>query len=239
MDAEQPRRGPLFHKQVDKPVPQSGAKRYFFLLGTHFWKFVLLNLLFVVFSLPIVTIPASICAVNRVCIKLIDNGNAFVWSDFWEEWKQSAVKAFFPGVLMAVCLFFGYYCISLGISNGGSIFAMVFYAFGLFAAFFALSFGSWTFVLIAMLPLPTPALLKNARALLVMEWKRSLAMIGIHLAAGFFVLCFFPISLLPCAFLLFSFILYSISFLVYAPVQEHIVKPYTKGRSTADDDKSK
>lgn len=239
MDAEQHRKGFLFHKQVDRPVPQSGAKRYFFLLGTHFWKFVLLNLLFLVFSLPIVTIPAGICAVNRVCIKLIDSGNAFVWSDFWEEWKRSAIKALFPGILMAVCLFIGYYFISLGISNGGSIFAMVFYALGLFAALFALAFGSWIFALISMLSLPVSALLKNARALLVMEWKRSLAMIGLHLLAGFFVLFFFPASLLPCAFLLLSFVLYSIAFLAYAPVQEHIVKPYMKGRSIADDDKSK
>ena len=69
----------LFGKRQNRegaglPLPEGGFRRYAAVLGTNFWKLVRLNLIFILFSLPVVTIPAALCGVNRVCMLLIRNG---------------------------------------------------------------------------------------------------------------------------------------------------------------------
>lgn len=210
------------------PAPQGGIKRYFFLLGTHFSKFIGLNLLFLLFALPIITLPAGLAALNRVCIKLIREGNCFLWDDFFEEFKRSFAPSLPLGLLFGGALLSAYYLMSLGITNGGSIFGMLFLAAGLFLAAFALLRGSWTFVLLSMLPLKNRALLKNARILSLQESGRSAAML-LSLAAAFaFSLLFFPLSAILLALLLFSALQYTLCFFVNGAVQKRILDPYNK-----------
>lgn len=80
------------------PMPEGGIRRYALLLTTHFWKLIGLNLLFVLFSLPIITMPAALCGMNRVCMLLIRNGHCFLWQDFIEEFKRSFVRSILPVV---------------------------------------------------------------------------------------------------------------------------------------------
>ena len=109
----------------DSPVPQRGAKRYFFLLGTHFWKLVAGNLLFLVFSIPVVTMPASLAALNRVCVKLVRDGNCLLWQEFWAEWKQGFVSSLLLGLPYGIGIAAGYYLVSLGLSNVQSIYGVL------------------------------------------------------------------------------------------------------------------
>ena len=97
----------LFGRRGDRegaglPLPEGGIRRYGVLLATHFWKLVELNLLFILFSIPIVTLPAALCGVNRVCVLLIRNGYCFVWGDFWEEFRRSFRRSLFPALLFAL-----------------------------------------------------------------------------------------------------------------------------------------
>jgi len=60
------------------PLPEGGFWRYAVILATNFWKLVGLNLFFVAFSLPVITMPAALCGLNRVCMLLIRNGYCFL-----------------------------------------------------------------------------------------------------------------------------------------------------------------
>ncbi len=80
-------------KGVTELPPEKGVRRYFFLLSIHFSKLCGLNLLFVLFSIPIITMPAALCGMNRVLILLVREGNCYLWDDFIKEFKASFFKS--------------------------------------------------------------------------------------------------------------------------------------------------
>jgi uncharacterized membrane protein YesL len=213
-------------RALDKPVPTGGIRRYFFLLYTHFWKLVALNLIFLLFSLPLITLPAALCGMNRVWVKLIGEGNSFLWQDFFGEFKSSFVKSLPLGLLFGGGLFVAWYLLSLSFTNGQTVFGMLFAAIGLFVLLLSLLMGGWAFVLVAMLPLRNRDILKNARALAVLSRSRSAGLILTALMLGFFTVVLLPLSLIPLFLLSVSLAQYTICFLVYDAVDEHILKPY-------------
>lgn len=221
-------------KEDALPPPQGGAGLYFYLLGTHFWKFVALNLLFVLFSIPVVTMPAALCGMNRVCIRLIVDGNCFLWYDFTKEFRESFRKGLLIGLISLAVLAAGYYLVSLGISNGQSIYGIIFLAVGIFMLIGGALLGSWTFVMIAMLPLNIRNLLKNARAMVGLEGKRDLAILAVQTACAALTLLLFPFSLIPVSLFLLSLVQYTICFIVNSAVQARIIAPFEAARQTKE-----
>jgi len=73
---------------VDAPPPTSGFPRFWFVLKTHFGKLILANVLFLLFSIPIITLPASLCGLNSVCIQLMRTGKCFLAQDFFDGFKR-------------------------------------------------------------------------------------------------------------------------------------------------------
>ncbi len=213
-------------KEDALPPPQSGFAQYFYVLKTHFWKFVKLSLLLVAFSIPVITLPAALCGVNRVCIRLIRDGNCFLWDDFWGEFRSSFLKSVSFGFLFGAGFAASYYLLSLGISNGQSIYGVLFLSLGICSLLISALLGSWTFVLTAMLPLKSADILKNARALAGLEGKRNLVILSILAASTAFTLLLFPISLAPALFFLPSAAQFSLCFIVNSAVQERIIAPF-------------
>ena len=56
-------------------APESGAKRYWFLLKNHLYKFAILSCVFCMTSLPIITIPATSSALCHTMMQLWRKGN--------------------------------------------------------------------------------------------------------------------------------------------------------------------
>lgn len=53
------------------PAPREGARRFFYLFWNHAWKLIRLNLLFLACCIPVVTMPAALCAMDRALIVLV------------------------------------------------------------------------------------------------------------------------------------------------------------------------
>lgn len=215
----------------DRPVPQRGAKRYFFLLGTHFWKLVAGNLLFLLFSIPVVTLPASLAALNRVCIKLVRDGNCLLWQEFWEEWKKGFASSLLLGLPYGLGFAASYYFFSLGLSNAQGVYGVLFTALGLIALIVSSLYGSWTFVLKAMLELPNRDICRNARTLTVLEGKRDLMILGVLLASGAFTVLLFPISLFAVVLILPAVTQLAVCSFINPPVQTRVIAPFEEARS--------
>jgi len=210
-----------------KPVPGGGIGRYFCLLGLHFWKFVGLNLLFVAFSIPIVTMPAALCGVNRMCFKLIREGNVFLWEEFIIEFKTSFKKSLVLGLLFAFLLFVGYYLMSLGLTNTAlPLWSLAFWALGILGTAAALSWGAYAFALTPVLALKTKDILKDAFSLVVIKPGRALATVAVSLFMILFAYVLYPISLFLLALCWFALTQYTICFLVNTTAQEYIIGPY-------------
>lgn len=125
----------------DIPVPQEGAGRYFFLLKNHFWTLCKLNLLMLAASLPIVTIPAALCAGDRAAVKLARDGYVLLWEEFRDEFREDFWKSLPLGLLFGGLLAGSYVLLSFGLGNSGSLPGMLMLALGILLAWYAFSRG--------------------------------------------------------------------------------------------------
>jgi len=213
-------------KGVTEPPPQKGPKRFFFLLLTHFWKLITLNLLFLLFCIPVVTIPAALCSLNRVLLLLVREGNSFVWSDFIKEFKASFLKSLPFGILYVFLLVDCYCLVYLKniIGEGFMGDAAVVGAVCLLG--FTVLFSSYVFVLLPILDLKNRQIAKNSLILMLVEWKTSLIILASTSVMVFFAAALFPYSIIAVILIWFSFLQLIICTAVNEPVQRRIVEPF-------------
>jgi len=214
------------------PMPEGGIRRYALLLTTHFWKLIGLNLLFVLFSLPIITMPAALCGMNRVCMLLIRNGHCFLWQDFIEEFKRSFVRSILPVVFFLFLIFFGYYAMSLGLTNAAlPLWSLIFWAAGIGSTIAAVCWGEYFFTLVSLLDQNNRGILKNAWLLCMILPQKALLVLGIVAAAAMVVALLMPISILLIICLLPVLVQYSVCFSVHEAATAYIILPTEDNKS--------
>ena len=93
-----------------------------FSLDNPFFRFMgrvgdvmLLDLLWIIFSLPIVTIGASTTAMNYVMLKMVRDEEGYIWPSFWKSFKLNFKQAtgmwmilLFGGMIFGLDLYFFY-----------------------------------------------------------------------------------------------------------------------------------
>lgn len=217
-------------------MPKSGAGRYFALLATHFWKLIGVNLLFIVFSLPVVTMPAALCAMNRVFIKLIREGNVFLWEEFRDEFRADVLNTVLPAIFYAAALFGGYYFMSLASANRTySGWCLIFWCTGIFLAFVGAGTGEFFFELKASLPLSNLELMKNARILCMISPGVLLATVITVLGFSLAVAGLMPVSVILLLLIVPALTQYTVCFFINGAVQKHIVGPYEEAKRKQTD----
>ncbi len=82
----------------EEPLPEDFSK-IFHVWKRDLWNLLLLNLIFFVTSLLVVTVPLAVTGMTSVLDKMLHGKHAKVWGDYWEtikkRWKQSLVVGFF------------------------------------------------------------------------------------------------------------------------------------------------
>lgn len=216
---------------VTKPPPESGWKRVFFVLGTHVSKMIALNLLFLVLSIPVITIPAALCGMNRVLIKLYREGNCFVWTEFWKEFRANIWKALPFGLLGGACLFASYYFLSLGVSLSSGGVALLPTALGILLLAFIVLFLNYVFLFLPTLDLNNGQIARNAFIFLLTEWKANAIILASVGMTALFSVLLFPYTLFLLAFASFSCMQLVICAAVNSPLQKRIIGPYEENRT--------
>ncbi|WP_432331947.1 DUF624 domain-containing protein [Agrobacterium rosae] len=86
---------------IDKDAPRpTGLALFFDILKREWWELVKLNLLFLIASLPLVTIPAATFAIARVSRSIVSDENSYLLRDFVEAFQRYAVRG---TVVMLAC----------------------------------------------------------------------------------------------------------------------------------------
>ncbi|UHS59572.1 DUF624 domain-containing protein [Hyphomicrobiales bacterium] len=86
---------------IDKDAPRpTGLALFFDILKREWWELVKLNLLFLIASLPLVTMPAATLAMARVSRSIVSDENTYLLRDFVEAFQRYAVRG---TVLMLAC----------------------------------------------------------------------------------------------------------------------------------------
>lgn len=199
---------------------------------THFWKLIAANLLFVLFSLPVITLPAALTALNRVCVILYKDGNIFLWTEFCKEFKRSFLRSLLPGAGFALLLFGGYYFMSLGNGNLQLGFVgIVFWAIGILMAAVAIILGQYYFVVSAVLDIGVGGAMKNSLLLWMSRPRYGLLILTWVVLLSVAITAMLPIGLIPLLFIWVVLVQYPVSFLVYDVTEDLVLLPYEKQQS--------
>lgn len=77
--------GPGIPKDAPKP---EGLRLLAAVLGREWWELLKLNVLFILFALPVVTLPAAYFATVSVTLTMVEDRNVFLWRDFWTAFRS-------------------------------------------------------------------------------------------------------------------------------------------------------
>lgn len=219
-------------KGVEDPSPKKGFRRFFFLLGTYFWSLLGINLLFILCCIPLITIPTSICALNRYTIKMVRDGYGFSVGDYWKEWKTQFAKSIFAVPISVLPLALGYYLLNMyasGFGGLGVLAAAIFWiAFGFVA-------GSYVFMLLAMLDLPLKKIIRTTFLLIVLDWKESFGVLILTMSTFVAASIAFPLSLLVLSGGWFAWLSLALGCIINGPVQNRIFTPYEEQVGTTSE----
>lgn len=157
------------------------------------WRFLsrmsdllVLNLLFVVCSLPIFTIGAAMTGVNYVCLKLHEQEDGYVWKNFFKAFKKNFKQA---TLIWLIMLFFALVMVvDLLILNGatGSLANVI-------KVIVLIGVILWFMIFFLVWPLqarfynPIKNTMKNALLLSVAQAPRVIGMLGFMVAVLFLI----------------------------------------------------
>lgn len=214
-----------------RPLPSSGVGRLLAVSATHFWKLLGVNMLFAAFSLPVITLPAALCALNRVCILIYREGNCFLWMDFWQEFRRSFFRSLPPGVLFGGLTFAGYFFMSLAAANGAfPVWCLIFWSAGILAAASGICWGAYFFALVPLLDLKNMGVLKNAFLLCMIRPLRALLTLAVILGMAFLAAALMPVFIAALVLCWFSVMQMAVCYLVNGVADEYILQPYEERR---------
>lgn len=194
----------IFTRNFDKPGPgipkDLPPKKGFDLFGSifkrEFWNLIKLNLIFILFSIPIVTIGSSYAALTKVTTKMIWDENIYAFSDFYEAFKSEFKRTLPIGIallaIMFLIFFSGMFYLQASAEN------QTFYIIFLFLCFVSLIICLslvFLFPLLVSIDLPVLATIKNSFILGIVCIKQSLPCVLLELAIWFVMYLYFPLSL--------------------------------------------
>lgn len=217
-------------KGVTGAPPERGIRRFGFLLWNHVWKLITLNLMFLAFSIPVVTMPAAVCGMNRALIVLVREGNCFLWDEFWKEFKANLFKSLPFGAIFVFLMFDSYYALSMKTSGGGAI-GVLMTGVGCCLLMLAILFFSYVFILLPALDLKNRYIAKNAFILMMTEWKTNMVIMGITLVSALFLAALFPFTIIPALLIWFAMVQLAVCTAVNGPLQRRIIGPFEQSQT--------
>ena len=148
-------------------------------MNSGFWRFVnraldvlLLNLLWIVFSLPVITIGASTCAAFYVTMKMVDEEEGYVARMFVKAFKENFKQGTLMWLFTAPCIYADYLIWQLVIKGDGINFIVIVGAI-LYTAIIALVI-LYSYPLIARYKNSLRNIIKNAFGVSMLYFKRTL-----------------------------------------------------------------
>ena len=90
--------GPGIPKDAPKP---EGLRLLASVLRREWWELIKLNLLFIAFALPLVTLPAAYFATMSIAVAMLEDRNVYLARDFWSAFRLRFVIATLTGLVFS------------------------------------------------------------------------------------------------------------------------------------------
>jgi uncharacterized membrane protein YesL len=202
---------------IPKDAP---PKQGFALLGDviarNWWELIQLNLLVVLFSLPLVTVPAALAAATRICVLMLEDRPLYLGRDFIESFRRQFWRATALGTIATATVALAAYAslIFLQAARANIFFALPM-TVSVCTGVFALIVAGYAFGLLAIKDQPLTSVIR--RSLLGALWRPLpvLAALGVVTALWLIHIMFYPASIFMPAVINFSFGTLAVTFGVH------------------------
>lgn len=218
-------------RREGRGLPRAPARvrvGFSYLFWNHAWKLIRLNLLFLACCIPVVTMPAALCAMDRVLIVLVREGNVLLWRSSGTNLKRTFGAVFRSDCCSADCCFWDISCSASAWATSApfsvrcsSPSACLPSASRSAAAAMPSSCAPW-------FDLPNGQILKNANGMSALRGGRGWLPIVVHGVGFLFGFSFFPYTLIVIALFGISLPQYLICYLLNDPIQKNIISPWER-----------
>ena len=181
------------HETKERAVPEKGIRKLLYLLVNETGRLIILNLVFVLSCLPVITIPAAVCALDHVLFKMIRKGYGYGLSDYFTELRAELVKSLPVGAVSGALLFYAYYLLSFAAQMPEQA-AGYFRFAALICGIVAVLAGSYGFAILSLFDMKGSAALKSVVWLSLYHWKQSGVVLLVTIAFAVFTSLLIPVS---------------------------------------------
>ena len=182
--------------------------------------FLILSCLWLIFSIPMVTVGAASAAMYDCCARCIKDGDRALFSRFFRTFRRELLKSIPSTFLWAAILGLLFFLIRsfTGSATGTDINLVLAYAMVVFLAV-AVGIASWVFPLLSRFTFAFASLNMTAIRLALAHLPRTMALGAVNIAAGWLCLrLLMPVMVAP-----------GIAALLSAYLLEPVFKPYETG----------
>lgn len=195
------RRGDV--REIDRNAPpKRGAALFVDILAREWWELFKLNLLMVLFALPIVTIPAMLAATTRITTTMIRDENHYLWRDFQESFRRQFWRATLVGWIFGAAIALGVAAVAVYARSAATepLFVLP-VVVSLFGTIVLLLMASHSLTLMALTGLPTLQLLGKACLMTVAGFLPGLAALLLCAVVWLVHVAAYPVSIfIPATF---------------------------------------
>lgn len=216
------REGPGVEKNETQ---RKGLLLFSHLLISKFWDILKLNILFIIYSIPIITIGPAFGAMTSITMSMVQGKHIFIFSDFHEafkaNWKQSLICGLLNSmvfILLNISVPFYF-----KLSQDNYMFFFIFFFLLFISLLFALT---WLYIypLLTTVSLSIKDVFKNAFLLSIACFKNTLLGSLICWAILLINIILFPFSFPFILIFTFGFLSFIVSFTTWSGIQKYIIK---------------
>jgi len=212
---------------ISKDAPKKqGIALFAEILLREWWEMVKLNLLFVLASLPLVTIPASLAAMASISVALVEDRNIYLARDFLAAFRRHLAAATVAGVVLGGTIALGAYAVVsyAAFANEDLMFAAPL-AITLGATAFLCIFACHFLVLMVMRDLSYLQLVRLAALASLARPMPAIGALGLVAVLWLVHILFYPLSVFMPATVNFSLGMFAVTFAVHRAANDVLALP--------------
>lgn len=225
-------------EKTGRGVQKGGPKKKPFFLfweifGNKFWKLIQVNLIFMLFCIPVVTFGPALAAMTQVMRKFTIGEPIFVFHEFMTAFKKNFKQSFFIGILDILLVLLIIFNLNFYISafeEMGGFGNKLMLAFSLAICFIFYMMHFYIYPQIVALNLKIGQIIKNSFILTIAGLKRSLVAFFSTAAIVLVFALFIPYSLMALPIIPAAWMSFIATFCAYPVIQKHIIDPYYEAR---------
>lgn len=229
------------------PQEKRGFFKFMEVYSRHFWDLAILNLLYILFCIPVITFGPATAALLKVTRNYSQERSCFMFHDFWKTFKTSFKQSFPVGLFDLFLMFWSWYMLTFyynmsQVYSFGKILLVI--AISLLLILYMMHF--YIYLLIVSTNLKLKQIVKNSFLLISIGLKPTLitffSIVGLILLLLMFILTATNIGLIIdlviIAGLAFSLCAFIASYNCYPIIRKYVIQPYydTRGEKNPEFD---